>query len=245
MDIHCPGCDAEPHAADINLDRMVAKCYNCNAVYNIADQVPHSSPANVPRLDVPLPEKITLEQEPGGLVIKRRWLAGHYIFLLVFALFWDTFLLVFIGIAFSFRLGAFALFPSIHIVVGFIITYTAIAGLVNTTTIYTGYDGVQVRHGPLPWRGNARLAVANIRQLFCRERVVRGRGSSAVYYDVYALRADGRDTKVLSSLPNAQQALFLEQERSSAILVSKTSRCAASWRDSQNDRKARGWRATC
>src|SRR5690349_15694899 len=72
MDIHCPRCGTEPRAADINLDRMVAKCYNCNAVYSIADQVPHSSPATAPRMDVPLPERMTLEQEPGGFVIKRR-----------------------------------------------------------------------------------------------------------------------------------------------------------------------------
>jgi hypothetical protein len=212
MDIHCPRCGAEPRAADINLDRMVAKCYNCNAVYSIADQVPHNSLATAPRMDVPLPENMTLEQEPGGLVIRRRWFGWQYIFLLVFAIFWDGFLLIFIGIAFSFRVGAFALFPSIHVLVGIFITYTAIAGLVNMTTIHVGYEGVRVRHGPLPWRGNTQLATTDLRQVFCRERVTRGRGSTSVYYDVYAIRADGSDTKVVSSLPNAEQALFLEQE---------------------------------
>ncbi len=217
MDIHCPRCGAEPRAADINLDRMVAKCYNCNAVYNIADQVPHRTPpggtfGSVQRLDVPLPEKMTLEQTPGGLVIKRRWFGWQYMFLLVFALFWDGFLFMWIGMTLAVGLRSFALFSVLHVLVGIGISYTAIAGLMNTTTIHVGYDGVQVRHGPLPWRGNTQFAASDVRQIFCRERVVRRRRSTSVYYDVYAIRADGSDTKVVSSLPNAQQALFLEQE---------------------------------
>lgn len=213
MDITCKRCGALVPADDVNLDTMAAKCRSCNAVFSIADQVePDGGLAPRARLDVPLPERFSVEHPGGGLRISWRWHTPTAYFLAFFALFWNGFLCVWITAALSAGAGAFALFALIHVAAGVGLAYTTLAMFLNNTQVDASYGALSVRHGPLPWLGNLQLSRDAIRQLYCVERVRRSRRSAATTYELKAVRADGSAATVLSSLQTTEQALYLEQE---------------------------------
>ena len=68
MQLHCPYCGHAIPAADVNLDRMVAKCASCSAVFGFEDQV-DAAPAAPRKLAVPLPKGIAVEQQGYELAI--------------------------------------------------------------------------------------------------------------------------------------------------------------------------------
>jgi hypothetical protein len=132
--------------------------------------------------------------------------------------FWCGFLFMWYSMAFAFgsafgREFAFVtLFPLIHVAVGVGITYTALAGWINRTRITVDQGRISVRHGPLPWLGNKDLDGSNVKQLYSKEKVSRGRNSSTTTYEVHALTASGKNEKLLSGLETSEQALYIEQE---------------------------------
>ncbi len=105
-------------------------------------------------------------------------------------------------------------FPLVHVAVGVGIGYSAVAGLLNRTTITIERDTLTVKHGPLPWLGNREIAKQDLQQLFCREKINHRRGnashSSTISYEVHAQLGDS-EVKLVSNLTDARQALFIEQ----------------------------------
>ena len=82
-----------------------------------------------------------------------------------------------------------------------------------------GDDSVQPRHGarpfangPIPYPGNRTLDAGQISQLYCRERVRRGKQSTYFTYDVNAAIEGQKEQKIVSGLDESEQALFIEQE---------------------------------
>ncbi len=213
MDITCKRCGASIPADDINLQTMAAKCRSCDAVFSIVDQVPAADGWAAPaRLDVPLPERFTVERPAGGLRIRWRWFSPAAIFLAIFAVFWNGFVCAWMGIALAAGAGAFALFGTLHALVGLLVAYGAVTMFVNSTQVEANYGTLTVRHGPLPAFGNKDLPRDSLRQLYCVERVRRTRSGSSASYELQAVKADGSSVGVLKGIENAEQALYLEQE---------------------------------
>jgi hypothetical protein len=211
--LNCPECGAEIPADNINLDRMVAKCRECNTVFGFGDQfgATGGTPSQV-RLAVPRPASLHIEQDGAELRLTRRWFSPTYIFLGIFAIFWNGFMAVWFGIAIISRMWPMALFGSIHAAIGLFIAYVAVAGLVNSTLVRIGMGEIEVSHSPLPWRGNRRIETAGIAQLYSKEVSYRSRRRTTQSYEIHAATGDGRDIKLLSALETSEQALYLEQE---------------------------------
>lgn len=213
MDIACKRCGALIPADDVSLETMVAKCRSCNAVFSIAEQVaPGDGWGSRAALDVPLPERFVVERPAGALQISWRWFTPAAIFLAVFAVFWNGFVCMWITMALAGGAGAFALFATIHALVGLGVAYGALTMFLNTTTVAASYSALSVRHGPLPAPGNLELPRDALRQLYCVEHVSRSRRGSSVTYRVQAVKADGSSAALIKGLASAEQALFLEQE---------------------------------
>lgn len=213
MDITCKRCGALIPADDVDLQAMAAKCRSCNAVFSIADQLaPAEGWAPHARLDVPLPERFTVDHPGGALRIGWRWYTPAAIFLAVFALFWNGFICVWVSMALAGGAGGFALFATLHIAVGIFMAYLALTMFVNRSQVDVSYGTLSVRHGPLPWPGNLELPRETIRQLYCVERVSRSRRGASVTYELQAVRADETAAPVLKGLQSAEQVLYLEQE---------------------------------
>lgn len=213
--MQCPRCQAEIPAEDVNLDNLVAKCRQCNEVFSFADQVQqtaqlHQSPSR--KLPVPKPDRLRIEDLGDPRRIIRRWFSTAIIVLVFFCIFWDGFLIVWYWIAFT-KPGPWIMvvFPLLHVAAGVYLTYFALAGLFNHTTVTIECNQLTVRHGPVPWKGVPSLAVEDIIQLYCDQSYSSRNRNSNWQYNVNALMADERKVKLLGSLPK-EEALFFEQQ---------------------------------
>ena len=213
MKLSCPECGAQIPADNINLDRMVAKCQDCNAVFSFGDQFGTASgPHSLARLPVPRPADLQIEQTGSEIRFTRRWLHPSHAFLALFVLFWNGVMAVWFGIAISQRLWLMALFGTAHAAIGLFVAYAVLAGFLNSTVIRVGMGAIDVTHTPLPWLGNRRLETAAIAQLYCKKVAHRPRRHTSYTHEVHVATRDGRHVQLLSGLESSEQALYLEQE---------------------------------
>ncbi len=229
MRLDCKQCGARIRAEDVDLGRVLAKCRACDAVFDFGNCVarPAAAATTSRRPPVPAPARVTAHEEPapgppehgayrgaparrGALTIERRWFSPHYLFLALFCLVWDSFLFSWYGMALRAEgpiVWLVVLFPLLHVAAGVGLTYSTLAGFFNRTVLRVTDAELDIRHGPLPWPGNRRVAAGDLKQLFCEERVG-NKGSKS--YHLSALRGDGSKLRLLT-LPAPDQALFIEQ----------------------------------
>lgn len=201
MRLACPSCGA---ARQPGLD----SCPFCRAAYP-----PIETEAEPLRPEVPQPSGVTVEDRGSELQIVHRWFSPLFLFLAVFCVIWFGFLLFWYGMVFT--VGApllFALFPLLHLGVGVGLAYYTLCGFVNRTTVLVGSGDLSIAHGPLPWPGNRTIDAKDVRQLYCSERVHRGKNGSHTSYELNALTSDGRKLKLLSGLSEHDHALYFEQQ---------------------------------
>jgi hypothetical protein len=173
-----------------------------------------------------IPEKIKIDKDFQHLHIVRKWFGFKFIFLTLFAIVWDGFLIFWYVTAFlSFAGGAgellMLLFPLLHVALGIGLTYYVLTGYLNSTVIDVDFNSITVEHGPLPFWGNKQVVSKMIAQLYCkRDDTLGNRGFyNANGYAVHAITVDRRNIKLLSGLDNSEQALFIEQEIESFLKI--------------------------
>jgi hypothetical protein len=164
------------------------------------------------QMDLGLPDNMEMQKFDSYIQISRKWFGWQAIFLVVFAIIWNAFL-------FSFYkdLGKNAdtltkLLPLIHVAAGIGISYYAIASLFNVSTIFVSKDTLEISHKPIPWLGNKRLKSAELKQIYVKEKIKRNNNNTSVTYEVRAILLNGKSIKIISGLPNSEQALYVEQE---------------------------------
>ena len=211
MKILCPSCRVPVAAEDVALDTGLAKCRTCNNVFRFDNLAGLAAPAVRPRQNVGRPHSVVSFEEDGGLTVRYRWFSPKYIFLLIFCLFWDGFLVVWYAMAWGSGNTIMLVFPLLHVAAGIFITYWTIAGFVNTTTLRIDPYRLRVTHHPLPWGRPVQLEVGDVHQLFCDEKVTRGKNGPSYTYNLNALMRDGSRRKVVSGLDSPDLPVFLEQ----------------------------------
>lgn len=170
------------------------------------------------RGEVPMPTRMRLENTAHGLAILRRWFSPAILFLVFFCIAWDGFLVFWYSMAFSMN-GPLIMkiFPIAHVAIGVGLTYFTIASLFNTTRIEVGRGELVVGHGPVPWAGGKRLNASEVDQLFCKEKVSRGKNGVSFTYEVWAAMKDGSSAKLIAAGMETDQALFIEQRLEKAL----------------------------
>ncbi len=222
MKVHCASCSSPIPADDIDLPHMIAKCRACDSVFSI--EGPKLAPA--PRrsaLERPPPKGIEVvverpfaelgqgaayrepdeSAEPGALTIRRRWFHPAGLFLLVFAIVWDSFLVFWYGIAFS--TGGpliMVIFPLGHVAAGVGITYFSLATLLNRTTIHADAQAITVTHRPVPWRYAGRVPVDTLERIYVDESATRRNGQA--FFRVLAETRSEQDRVLVSGIPKLQ-----------------------------------------
>lgn len=208
MKIPCPDCRIPVAADDVNLETGLAKCRTCNSVFRFDN---HPGLAERRRAPVMKPGHVETYEGAGELTIRYRWFSPKYLFLAVFCLIWNGFLLFWYAMAFASGNAIMMLFPLLHVAAGIFLTYTTFAGFLNATTVTLDGSQLSVRHGPLPWPGNLKLSTLEVQQLFCEEKITRGRNGLSYSYNLVALLLDGSRRKVVSGLDAPELPLWLEQ----------------------------------
>ncbi|MBC2604700.1 hypothetical protein [Pelagicoccus albus] len=161
---------------------------------------------------IPLPKSIELLSEYDAVVIRRTWKSAVAYFLLLFSLFWNGFMVVWMGIALSKGEWMMAAFGSIHATVGLALIYYTVALFLNKTDVRIDGYTLSIKHYPVPTFGNKSVPVESIRQVYSTEKITRGKNGTNVTYQIHYLDQDNRQAKLLSGLSQAEQAHFIEAE---------------------------------
>ncbi len=212
MQLSCPNCKAEIHSADINIQQLVAKCSQCNHVFNFQPELAHAPRV---RPEIPMPAGIEAYSflSELNLLIKWRQLGGLGFFLF-FTIFWNALVLPFALIAIMTGNFEILLFISLHLSVGIGLLYYTTAKLINTTYITLSRRKLTIEHKPIPWifSPNKTIDTADIEQFFV-ERYVASRTNNQPDYRfrIIAIRKRDRIT-IMQGLTTAEQAQYIEQE---------------------------------
>lgn len=216
MQLSCPQCRQGILADDVNLEHQLAKCRTCHTVFSFQTQVAPSSPRSkqpAPRPPVQQPARFTVDDYGPTFQVRWRWFTWEVLFLTLFCVFWNGFLVVWFSLGISQGMPwPMILFGLPFVAVGVAMTYYVVASYVNSTIIRL--DGAQliVRHGPIPSPGNLARPATDFRQLYCQEREVRNKNSRRLEYDLHAIMDDGADLPLIKGLRDRNEVLYLEHE---------------------------------
>lgn len=213
MKLLCPECASSITANDINLDRMVAKCATCNAVFGFDQNFTNPNVVHtLTRLDTPKPNRIEMQHAGTELIFSWRWFTTSMAALAIFAVIWNGFLAVWFGIAIINRIWFMAAFGSLHALVGITLAYVVISGFINSTAVRVGMGELTIKHGPLPYRRGIRMETGEIIQLYSKEIIQRSSRTTSAAYEIHAATRDGKSIKLVGGLETSEQALYIEQE---------------------------------
>lgn len=214
--LHCKSCGAPINDRDIDWRLKMARCEHCGTVFSLRDAPQAASYPQVrslpERRPVSMPKGVEVATGPDILQITYRWFSAKYIFMLIFTILWNGFMLVWHGISLLSGAWMMSAFGLLHTAVGIGIGYYTLAGLLNRTTVWVQGDVLRIDHAPLPWFGVKQIRASAIDQLYCREKVHRSDNGTSYSYQVHAAMRDGSQEKLLSNLSDPEQALYIEQE---------------------------------
>lgn len=229
MQLACKNCKAKILAEDVNLERMVAKCRACHAVFGFrVSQESSQEPKTKARPELPTPAGFTLQKTPTQLSVSWPHEERTVGVVLVSIAFFVDLLVV------SRFLEALidGLIPSTVVlfgVVGFLFFNLLFLGLplsfafnnyrlrvsLPEPTSEDPFRGqkigtrLELQCGPVPPRVDKKIPGDAIDQVFCQEH----KG-----FRLCLLLKDGTN-QILGSFPNQEQALFLEQQIESFLQI--------------------------
>lgn len=92
---------------------------------------------------------------------------------------------------------------------GLYLTYTGLAGCLNTTTIEVDPRQIRVRIKPLFWRGEKDIVRAAVKQFFVVTKERRYKGNSTYTYEVQFRTYAGDTHKLIADLSTKEEAKFI------------------------------------
>ena len=235
MKVYCPDCGAQIPAEDLDLQTLLARCRKCDSVFSFADAARAEMGRAALRVagpeaaaEVPRPPRIRVEEGPATWVARWRWFSPVVLFMVLFCIAWDGFLVFWYSMAFATH-GPWLMvvFPVLHVAVGISLTYGSLATLLNSTTIRVSRGELEVHSGPLPWIGNRTLPAVRVKQVFSRVAYTHnyngatwnnatwngaawnnGKPSLALF----AVLEDGNTIRLAGGLNASSEAAFLQQQ---------------------------------
>ncbi len=219
MKLFCPSCGQAIPAENINLDRAMAKCGGCDNVFAFGDALADEGAKRIQASSASIgrPTRMTVDEWAGSLVVRWRWFGAQHIALTIFCIAWDSFLIFWYTMAFT-RDAPWIMivFPVAHLAVGLGLTYYVLCGFLNSSTVQVSSSEISVRHQPLPWPGNRRLNVDEVRELFAdtkrnAHRDDDGYRRTSITHCVSAILRDGTKINLVGNLRDGDEAQYLSR----------------------------------
>ncbi len=212
IELRCKSCGAVLKPESVNLALAMARCEHCGALFGLRGEAAVAAAPSVERQKVPMPKGFNVVDFGTTLEMTRRWFSPMFLFLLVFCIFWNGFMVVWHGIALTTGMWPMSCFGLIHTGLGVGLAYFTAAGFFNRTVVRADRGMIEVRHGPLPWPGNKTLPAGQVDQLYCKETVSHGKNGPHHRYSVEVAMKGNTAATLLSGLTTAEHALYIEQE---------------------------------
>lgn len=218
--LSCQLCGATLTADQLDRRLAIIACNHCGGIYDLTKQRGSEQRNESERLDgdqiqylnerapAALPEKFRIEKSAGRFSIYWRWFEYSGLFLLVFAIAWNSYMFNWIV-----ELWEGDLFLAAHVAVGISTAYGALANILNTTRINVDGKTLKIKHYPLPWFPAPSLKVGEIEQIYVAEKYSDDKeGNRKFHYNVNAVMRDNSNRKLLTKLSSVEHGLYLEQE---------------------------------
>ncbi|MGJ8653829.1 MAG: hypothetical protein ACSHX8_11190 [Opitutaceae bacterium] len=159
-----------------------------------------------------LPENIEVVNNHESFIIRRKWFTKKAYFMLFFTICWNSFMVVWMTLAFADKEWTMAAFGSLHAGVGVWLIYFTTASFLNTTDILVNHRTLSIQHRPLPWLKPKPIPIESIRQAYTKQHVIKGDDSDEITYRVIVVTQDRREHKLVTNLATEDQARYIEQE---------------------------------
>jgi hypothetical protein len=201
---------------DINIQKLMAKCRNCHAIFDFDDS--QQRPVKRARPEIPLPKGFQVQQQASSLQIRIRWrkTRSSIVFFTIFTVFWNLFTLPFVLIALAENEWRVMLMISLHVMVGIGMFLYTLALYVNKTYVDVDTHGLTVVSKPinLPFNKNRHLASRDLEQLYVEQYVASTTNNRPNYAFAVRARKKGadKDIRLIKGLKSEDQALYLEHE---------------------------------
>lgn len=213
--LDCVECGTPIPAKDININTSLAKCENCNSIFDFENEVKEWD-RNRP--EIFMPDGLEVLKLQSELDMQVSWMKSKpkrgFGFMTLFTFLWNLILLpvVFTSLMagqFDILLGA-----GLHIIVGLgLIGYIA-SMFVNTTDIVVDKRYLEISHRPLklPFFKTQKIDSKDIQQLYVTKYVAsRTNGIPTYAYALYAILHSGKRVEILKGM-NRETQLYIEQE---------------------------------
>jgi len=229
----CGSCGAALSDVDGTASKGYVKCRFCGEVTDVtapppatatrgAVPPPRAAPPRAPGArrhirvqprdsTLPVPKGFEVDSDATTMRIVKRWRTAAVGCLVVFAVFWNAFLVLWnLGVSQAGGIAiVFHLFSIPFVLVGLGLIYLCAATFVNRTTITASASVLSVRVGPLPWRGNLDVDPSEIEQLYV-ETKTRSSKNGTSSWSVVAVRMRGGVRRTLvGSVRTADDAAFV------------------------------------
>ncbi|MEM7605071.1 MAG: hypothetical protein AAF411_06910, partial [Myxococcota bacterium] len=223
-------CGALVPPEEIRASRRIARCPSCDATIDLIESdgtlIPAGFRAPPPpdRLTIEIDEappprtgsyREAIETRGGRFVASFRWFRPVTIFLTLFAVMWNGFLLMWYSIAFSTSAPVMMLvFPLIHVAVGVGIGLYALAGWFNRTRIGVENGAAFCKHGPIPtpFKRSAEVRLDDVDLFEVDRKLVRTNRSSVERWNVRARLRSGKRKVLASGLEDEEMARYLARK---------------------------------
>ncbi|MEO1514783.1 MAG: hypothetical protein AAFV95_07215 [Bacteroidota bacterium] len=215
MHLHCPECESDIQADDVNLVKTIAKCQTCNNIFEFSEQLDQALPPAPYREELLMPPGIEVLKLMSELEIMVNWRAIGSRFTLFFCLLWNGFIFF---ITFFVALAGqwpFVLFLTPFLLVGLYLIYSSLGYLFNTTYITVNSERVSIEHRPINFliQSDKYYHSSDIEQVFVQRYSVGSSNGNPVYAFsiVMALKNGTRETLV-KNLHSDEYGKYIEQQ---------------------------------
>lgn len=213
--LDCADCGTPIPARDININDTLAKCNNCNSIFNFQDEIKQWDRT---RPEIFMPDGLEVLKLQSELDMQIQWRTTKakkgFGFLTFFTFAWN---LILLPVAFTAIMsGAIGtlLGMSLHLIVGIgLIAYLA-SVFVNTTDIVVDKHFLEIKHRPikLPTFKSHKIPSKDIKQLYVTKYVSsRTNGEPNYAHGLYAILKNGKRIPILKGM-NRETQLYVEQE---------------------------------
>ena len=203
--VHCPSCEEEVNADDLNLQNSMAKCGSCNVIFSIEEEVESVKTKKEMKQEIFRPEGIDLFHYNDDLDITiQHHIQGIDAFGLIFLP-----ALAFFSFVLHFAKGIPLFFPVIFTLGALFFIYRALNYSNNKTYIDINDRFLNIKSRPRHFKKDKTFDANEIDQLYVRHAV-----DGSGYYSIYIIinGIDGQKHEKLITVNTLSKAKYLEQE---------------------------------
>ena len=212
--LSCPKCNHFISGKDINIEKTIAKCEECQHVFSYE----HDAESKRLKPAAFIPDGVEVLKLRSELDIRLRWAdtttKGGRWFMLFFTAFWNLIVLPFAVGAIVSGAWGILLFLSAHLSVGLGLMWHLATIYLNQTSISVTKQKIRIRTLPLRslfWKSRE-IKTDEIRQLYVTRYVQStSNGEPNHAYALYAIMDDGEKVSLIRGM-NRETQVYVEQQ---------------------------------